>query len=546
MKLAVDAMQAPEAAEQGPVLYSVFIVIFAIVQCIVRIFSRTFILNSARSIEFRIREELYRKLTSLDDMYFSHHRTGDLISRFSNDLTNVRMLSGFGVLSALNALIVYGAAVTLMARINPSLTILAIAPFPAMILLVKQVSHRLFHRSLKAQEELARLTSLTEESVSAVRLIKSYCREHIFLQSYKTATERYLHQNLGLARLRGLIIPVMALATGAGTLIMLYSGGKMVAGGIISLGDFVAFSGYLAMLVWPTATIGWIMTLAQRGAASMNRLAEVLTAEARITDKPEATTLTEFRNEIEFRSLSFAYQETTVLSNLSLRISAGETIGITGNVGCGKTTFLKLLPRLVPVSDNSIYIDGRDINSITLASLRNLIGYVPQETFLFSRTIRENIAYGLADDNETRVRESAQKAGLNNDINLLRSGIDTVVGERGITLSGGQKQRVSLARALASNPPILLLDDPLAAVDAGHEEGILEELRNYYAGRTVIIVSQRFSAFRDCSRVIVLKEGSIAEEGAPDELVKRGGVYAEMARLQQLREEIDSKANQNG
>ncbi len=538
MKLAVEAIQSPGISNRTPGNCAFAIVILAVLHCITRIFSRTFVLNAARTVEFRIREEMFRRLVLLDQNYFSTNRTGDILSRFTNDLTNVRMLAGFGAMSAMNSCIIYIAAVTLMLRIHPWLTVCAIAPFPVMVLIVKKVSHRLFHRSLEAQEELAKLSSLTEESIAAVRLIKSYCREDLFQERFGGIAAQYLRHNLRLARLRGLTMPVIASATGSGTLVVLFLGGQLVIKGTLSLGDFVAFSGYLAMLVWPTAVMGWILTLAQRGAASMTRLATVLSANPDVSDAPDTDTLAGFQHGIEFRHLTFCYAKTRVLDDISIKIKAGENIGITGAVGSGKTTLIKLLPRLLPVASGTLYIDGLDINRISLASLRGLIGYVPQEAFLFSRSISENIAYGLHNHNTEAINNSARQAGFSEDIAAFRDGMETLVGEKGVTLSGGQKQRLSIARALATNPRILLLDDPLSAVDAGREEEILEELKRFYTDRTVLIISQRISAFRDCSRVIVLKNGAIAEEGRPEVLLAKGGLYSEMDRMQRLQKEI--------
>ena len=533
MKLAIEALQHPEAASYSPAACALIISLLAILHCVTRIFSRTFIMNAARIIEFRIRNDLFRQLTRLDLGYFSNSRSGDIISRFSNDLTNVRMLAGFGCMSAINTVLIYAAAVTMMIRIHPLLTFWAILPFPIMILIIKKVSHRLFHRSLQAQEELARLSSQAEETVSAVRLIKSYCREEYFQNEFGKSAERYLKHNLRLARLRGLIIPIMAAATGAGTLIVLFMGGRLVIANSISLGDFVAFSGYLAMLVWPTAVMGWILTLAQRGAASMSRLAEILGAESTVFDQPSAEPIDSFHSAIETRNLHFSYGDTEIIKGISLHIQAGDTVGITGDVGSGKTTLLRLIARLLPVSDGMLYIDGRDINGITTASLRRLIGYVPQETFLFSRTVAENIGYGITGEyTANAVTKAAGQAGFIDDVEGFPDGFATQVGEKGVTLSGGQKQRLAIARAVVGDPPILLLDDPLSAVDAEREEEILNELGKFYAGRTVLIVSQRVSAFRDCDRIIVLKEGVIAEEGSHADLLLQNQLYAKLCQRQ--------------
>ena len=541
MKLAVEALQHPLETHLSPSACALIIALLALLHCVTRIFSRTLILNAARIIEFRIRDDMFKRLMMLDLGYFSSSRSGDILSRFSNDLTNVRMLTGFGSMSIINTLIIYSATVTMMLKIHPWLTFWAILPFPIMMLIVKKVSHRLFQRSLEAQEELAHLSSQAEETVSAVRLIKSYCREEYFQSEFSNTGERYLQHNLRLARLRGLIIPVMAAATGAGTLIVLFVGGRLVINSSITLGDFVAFSGYLAMLVWPTAVMGWILTLAQRGAASMSRLSGILAVEPAVADRTVSEPIDGMKRGIELRNLSFAYGDKIVLNRVSLNIAAGDTVGITGDVGSGKTSLLRLLPRLLQIADGMLFIDGRDINSITIASLRRLIGYVPQEAFLFSRSIGENIGYGIPGDCDREViRKAAGQAGFLEDVEGFPMQFKTQIGEKGVTLSGGQKQRVAIARALAGDPPLLLLDDPLSAVDAGREEEILNELGSFYAGRTVLLVSQRVSAFRACDRVIVLKSGEIAEQGPPADLIAKGGLYAEMCRLQQLREELGS------
>lgn len=539
MKLAVEALQHPHDSRFSPSACAMIIVFLGVLHCITRIFSRTLILNAARIIEFRIRNDLFHRLTRLDIGYFSGNRSGDILSRFSNDLTNVRMLAGFGSMSTINTLVIYSAAVTMMTRIHPWLTFWAILPFPLMVLLVKRISHHLFFRSIQAQEELAQLSSQAEETVSAVRLIKSYCREEYFQEEFGKTAGRYLRHNLRLARLRGLIIPVMATATGAGTLVVLFMGGRLVIANIITLGDFVAFSGYLAMLVWPTAVMGWILTLAQRGAASMSRLAGILGAEPTITDLPDSEPIDALQQGIEARHLSFSHGDTAVISNISFHIKAGETVGITGEVGSGKTTLLRLMARLLPVSDDMLFVDGRNINTITRASLRRLVGYVPQETFLFSRTIADNICYGNAGGlSVDAMKQTAAQAGLLEDVESFPDRFETQIGEKGVTLSGGQKQRLAIARAVAGNPQILLLDDPLSAVDAGREEEILNELGKFYTGRTVLIVSQRISAFRDCDRIIVLKSGTIAEQGTPSDLIQQGGLYTEIYRRQQQSREI--------
>lgn len=528
LKVAVDGLQQPAAARFSAAQAALLIALAAVCYAVVRIFSRTVILHAARLLEFRIREALFGHLMLLDPGFFTRERTGDILSRFSNDLTNLRMLTGFGAMSVLNTVIIYLAALWLMVDINPWLTVTAVAPLPLMVLAVRSMSGRIFDVSRQAQEELARLSSLTEESVGAIRLVKSYCREHAVYTQFQRVSDSCLTKNLELARLRGLVMPIMSMAAGAGTLAVLYLGGSQVIRGQISLGSFVAFSGYLALLAWPTAALGWILSLIQRGAASMARLNELLQETPAVGEVPGAVKISSIGQGLELRNLCFSYGERQVLHNLSFRIAAGERIGITGTVGSGKSTLLRLIPRLLPVGEGMLFIDGHDITTVSLAGLRCLIGYLPQEATLFSRSIAENMAYGGAGNSE----QAASRAGLNSDLAGFQDGLQTVVGERGVTLSGGQRQRVALARALMREPDLLLLDDPLASVDAGREDEILKELSVSWQNRTVLLVSQRLSAFRDCHRVLVLDEGRIIEQGSPQELLRRGGQYAELARLQ--------------
>lgn len=545
LKLAVESLRNPSAASRSAAWYGGAIIGAAIVHGVIRIFSRTTLLHAARRIEYAIREDLYGKLLSMDMPYFERGRTGDLMSRFANDLTNIRMLLGFGVLNVINTALIYVAAIALMARINPSLTLWAVIPFPLMIIAAKGITRRMFHHSRRAQEELARLTSQAEESIAAAVVVRSYCREDATVAAFEEIGRRYLRRNMTMARLRGLLLPIMAATSALGTLIVLFLGGQRVIDGAMTLGDFVAFNGYLAMLVWPTIIFGWILNLIQRGAASMARLNEVFDAVPRVTEPEEPAGAWPVRGEIELRGVRFSYggagdASPPVLDGVSLIVPSGSRLGVVGPVGSGKSTLVRLLARLYPVPGGQIFLDGTDINRIPLSRLRSAIGFVPQESFLFSRTVRENIAYGKEGAAGEEVEAAARLASLDGDVLRFAGGYDTVVGERGVTLSGGQKQRTAIARALLKDPAVLILDDPLSAVDAQTEEAILESLSGYWGDRTVVIVSHRLSAVRECDRIIVLKDGVIAEQGSHDDLLARNGLYGAMWREQQIQREIAS------
>jgi len=546
MKLAIESLQHRVTAIHTPQYYGGLIIAAALLQGSIRIFSRTTLLHAARRIEFQIREDLYANLLKLDMPFFSRERTGDILSRFANDLTNVRMLTGFGVLNIINTVILYFSALFLMLKISTFLTCISVIPVPLMIITVKKISESMFHRSQRAQEELARLSSHVEENVSAAAMVKAYCLEEGQMRGFREISGRYLVSNMAMARLRGLMMPIMAATGSAGTLAVLFIGGSKVISGAMTLGDFVAFNGYLAMLIWPTLVFGWILNLVQRGAASMQRINYILDARSQIREPARPSAVERISGTIELRDLSFAYQGNSegnsvpVLSHISLAIDKGMKVGIVGPVGSGKTTLLRLLARLYPVADGMLLYDGIDINRIPLKILRNAIGFVPQESFLFSRSVEDNIAYGRAGAEKGEIESSARLASLDGDVRRFPQAYLTLVGERGITLSGGQKQRTAIARALIKEPAVLILDDPLSAVDARTEEEILAGLASYYGERTVLIASHRLSAVRDCDQIIVLDGGSIVEKGNHEGLLALDGKYAATWREQQLREEIEN------
>ncbi|MBJ6798676.1 ABC transporter ATP-binding protein [Geomonas propionica] len=539
LKLAIEALQTPAKAGYTPAQYGAMIAAAAVAQGIIRVFSRTTLLNAGRRIEYELREDLYANLLTLDRTYFASWRTGDILSRLANDLSNVRMLLGFGVLSLLNTVVIYTASLILLTRISPFLTLCAVLPFPVMILIVKQMSASMFRISKRTQEALARLTTRVEENVSAAAVVRAYCREDGEIESFGAVCDSYSDASMAMAKIRGLMLPVMA-ATGAiGTLVILFVGGNQVIRGELTLGGFVAFNGYLAMLVWPTIMFGWILNLLQRGAASMTRLGEILNACPQVVEPEQPVDPGEIKGEIEYRNFSFSYGSAEMLRGIDLKIPKGARIGIVGVVGSGKSTLVRMIPRLFPVAEGTLFIDGIDLNRLPLKRVREAVGFVPQETFLFSRTIAENIGYGKPGATRDEIERAAKIAGLSGDLTRFPQGLDTLVGERGVTLSGGQKQRVSIARALIKEPSILILDDPLSAVDADTEEEILSALSGYYGKRTVLIVSHRLSPLRNCDRIIVLEQGSIVEQGSHAELLELAGRYAAIHREEQLKAEIE-------
>ncbi|MFW9603782.1 MAG: ABC transporter ATP-binding protein [Trichlorobacter sp.] len=528
MQQSIDGMRNPAAGIFSPVVAAMSIVGVAACYAVVRIYSRTVLFNAARLIEFQLRDAMLARLVAIDSRRISQGTGADVLSRFSNDLSNLRMLLGFGGMSIINALVVYGAALYLMLRIDGILTILAIAPLPVMVLATRGISQRIFQVSLAAQQGLGEITAFCDETIRVVRLFKSYGRESMRETQFSLLSASYLDHNLALGRLRGFIMPITALATGVSMVTVVLVGGRAVSSGTMSLGQFVAFTGYLALLVWPTAMLGWILTLIQRGAASMSRINEVLTAEPAITDSPTAVPLARGGIRISFENVSVELGGREVLSGITCEIPAGSRVGITGPVGSGKTTLLRVLMRLVPLNNGAVLLNGQPLEQFTISSLREQVGYVPQDAQLFSRTIAENIRYG----GERPLVEVLEQAGLDQDVQHFPAGTDTLIGERGITLSGGQRQRVALGRVLAGDPSLLLLDDPLASVDVAREESILGTLEEAGQGKTVLIVSQRVSAFKDCAILLYLEEGRLVECDRPEVLLARPSRYRHLVMMQ--------------
>jgi ATP-binding cassette subfamily B multidrug efflux pump len=523
-------------------LYSAAILALAIVGGVFRFLMRRIIIGASREFEYDLRNDFFAALQRMHLGYFQRTRTGDLMSRATNDLSAVRMMIGPAVMYSANTALTFVVALILMWSIHPWLTGVALIPLPFVTLAVKYFGSAIHTRFERIQEQLSDVSAVTQESLAGVRVVRAYNQEPFELERFHRSNEEYVQRNRALIRLQGMYFPSMGLLMGIGALLVLWIGSREVIAGRMTVGSLVAFNTYLMMLGWPMIAFGWVTNLLQRGTASWKRMLEVLDAPPAIVDAPpdERVDIATIHGAIEFRHLTFAYGDRQVLHDVSLTIPAGSTTAIVGATGSGKSTLLGVLPRLLDAPPGTVFIDGVDVRRIPLQTLRGAIGFVAQEPFLFSATIADNIAFGLPRDeaSRTRVEEAAATARLDKDIASFPRGYDTMVGERGITLSGGQKQRTAIARAIATDPKILMLDDALSAVDTHTEEEILQRMSTVLRRRTSIIVSHRVSTVRGANQIVVLDEGRVAEVGTHDELVRRGGLYAELSRKQMLEEEL--------
>jgi ATP-binding cassette subfamily B protein len=513
----------------------------AVLSAAVRFWSRTLAFNAAREIEYEIRNDLFEHLERLPQSFYHRWRTGDIMSRCVNDLNAVRMLLGVGLLNLVQTPVLYAGALAMMFAINTKLALLVVLPYPAFILVARTLGRAIHHWSLLVQEGLGDLSNRLQETIAGIAVVKAYAMEGVTTRRFDDTNRELYRRQLGLVRTYAAMLPVVSLLPAAAMLIILWIGGQEILAGRMEGADFFRFALLVYQLTFPTFIMGWVVALVQRGAASMQRIDEMLSVEPSIADRPDAQAVGEIRGEIEMRALTFRYpgaERVPALRDVSLRVRAGTTLGVVGPVGSGKSTLASLIPRLCEVQDGRVFVDGVDINRIPLETLRSNIAVVPQESFLFSMTLADNVAFGLEQTEMKAVRRAAERAQLAKDVADLPQGYGTVVGERGVMLSGGQRQRAALARALALDPKILILDDTLSAVDAETEAAIQRELQAVFEGRTVVVVSSRVSAVRKADRIVVLDEGRIVEDGVHEELVDAGGTYARLAR-EQAEEEVE-------
>jgi ATP-binding cassette subfamily B protein len=526
-------------------VYALLLLAVAGTKGIFQFLTRWLMIGVSREIEYDLRNDLFAHLESLPYSYFQKNRTGDIMARATNDLNAVRMLLGPAIMYTANTLVFTAAALAFMISISPRLTLWAFAPLPLASITIQYFGKRIHERFEKIQAQFSDISARAQENFSGARLIRAYAQEQAEIALFEKSNQEYVARSLPLARLMGMLWPALEMMLGFAMVIVLWLGGREVLLHRITVGEFVAFNTYLMMLTWPVIALGWVINIFQRGMASMGRIHEVLAAEPEITDAAVAADLrdTAVNGQIEFRNLNFAYNGVPVLKDIHLTIPAGSSLAIVGPTGSGKTTLVSLIPRIFEVKDEensgSLLLDGRPLRQYPLATLRRNIGFVPQETFLFSDSLRENIAFGVQDATDEQVRSAAQAASIAADIEGFPMQYQTLVGERGITLSGGQKQRTAIARAIIRDPRILVLDDALASVDTYTEEKILNQLREVMRGRTTIFISHRVSTVRNADRIAVLHEGRIVELGTHDELLARNGYYTGLYNKQLLEEELE-------
>ena len=557
--------------------YALLIVGVFVAKGIFQFLTRWVVIGISRDIEFDLRNDLFAHLESLSYSYYQRNRTGDIMAKATNDLNAVRMLLGPAIMYSANTIVFTAMALFYMLRMSPSLTLYAFLPLPVASIVIQYFGRRIHERFERIQAMFSDISARAQENFSGARVIRAYVQEEAEIAAFETANKEYIRRSLRLVRLMGMLWPTLELMLGAAVVIVLWLGGREVISGqmsvglvsylgtrttlslsgSMSVGEFVAFNTYMMQLTWPVIALGWVINIFQRGTASLVRINEIFTQKPEIADDPAFVCGTgpltrsnsasepafeesrhELRGEIEFCNLNFAYNGVPVLKEVNLRIPAGSSLAIVGPTGCGKTTLVSLIPRIHDAEPGAVLIDGRPIREFPLADLRRNIGFVPQETFLFSDTIRENIAFGIDEASLDEIKAAAEAANIAQDIESFPENYNTTVGERGITLSGGQKQRTAIARALLRSPRILVLDDALSSVDTHTEDKILNHLREIMQGRTTIFISHRVSTVRNADRIAVLYQGRIVELGTHDELIALNGYYTDLYNKQLLEEEL--------
>jgi ATP-binding cassette subfamily B protein len=539
IKAGIDGLTRA-AASRRLLLYAGLLLGVALVKSVFQFWMRWILIGISRDVEYDLRNDLFAHLMRLSSGYYTQTRTGDLMSKLTNDLNAVRNLVGPGIMYSATTFVVGISVVGLMLHLDWRLTLLALAPMPLASLLVKFFGQRIHDRFERIQAMYSELTERVRENLSGVRVVRAFCQEEPEMAQFDSMNQDFVEKNKRLIWISSFLWPALGLLFALAFMLILVVGGRHVLQGVISLGTFTAFNVYLMYLIWPIIALGWVVNLLQRGLASLERLWTIFAARPDIDDREApGQALATLRGEIEFRDLTFSYNGRPVLKNINLRIAAGRTVAIVGATGSGKSTLVGLIPRLYDAPPGTVLLDGVPIRHIPLETLRRHIGFVPQETFLFSETISENIRFGAPAAADGEVQRAADIAAILPDIRGFPKGFTTTVGERGLTLSGGQKQRTAIARAVIRDPRVLILDDALSSVDTGTEEKILGHLTDVMAGRTTLLISHRVSTVQNADEIVVLHDGQIVERGRHDELLALNGYYTELYNRQLIEEELE-------
>jgi ATP-binding cassette subfamily B multidrug efflux pump len=545
IRWAIDDLTRGGVVRADLITYGLYIAGIALLIGFFRYFWRYLILGTARRIEEALRNRLFSHLQTLSLGFFQETKTGDLMAHATNDIDAVRMAVGMGLVAITDILVLGASSIVFMVWIDPRLTLFAVIPMPFIALVTTRFSGLVHSRFEDVQASFSRLTERVRESLAGIRVVKAFVQEEKERGRLGQIGEEYVGKNLRLIKVWGMFFPLIMLLANLGTVIVLWLGGRGTIAGTITVGGFVAFMTYLGILTWPMMALGWVINLIQRGSASMGRINKILNTQPEIADLPSVRPLSKLEGRIEFRGLTFSYGagRAPALKGVTFEVNPGEFVAIVGRTGTGKTTLCNLIPRLFSPPNGHLFLDEREIHAIPLKTLRGGIGYVPQDTFLFSTTIRENIAFRNPEASEGEIAKAAHISQIDEDIRSFPMGIETVIGEKGVTLSGGQRQRIAMARAILSNPQIMILDDALSSVDTQTEERIWNGLGEILRGKTRIVVSHRLSSIKGADKIVVLDDGEIREMGDHASLLSMGGIYAEIYWRQQIEEELERESS---